>query len=133
MPLLLLQPLVENAVKYAVTPLEEGADIEVTARARGDRLEIRVGDTGPGLGGDGPGPTHDGTGVGLANIRERLVQAYGDRHRFELLSNSSSEQVKAGTAKGPGLLVVIELPLEIMTVPDGPAAAAPAAAQEVAE
>ncbi len=133
MPLLLLQPLVENAVKYAVTPLEEGADITVTARARGDRLEIRVGDTGPGLGGDGPGPTHDGTGVGLANIRERLVQAYGDRHRFELLPNSSSEQVKAGTAKGPGLMVMIELPLEIITVSDGPAAAAPAAAQEVAE
>lgn len=115
MPLLLLQPLVENAVKYAVTPLEEGADIHVSARALGDRLEIQVGDTGPGLAGGTPGPTHEGTGVGLTNIRERLAQAYGNRYRFEFLPNMSSPLVQAGEAKGPGLLVIIEIPLEIVT------------------
>jgi signal transduction histidine kinase len=132
MPLLLLQPLVENAVKYAVTPLEEGADIHVTARALGDRLEILVADTGPGINGT-PGPTHEGTGVGLANIRERLVQAYGARHRFELLPNTSSPAIQAGEVKGPGLLVVIELPLEIVPPGDAPPApVSPAAQQEVA-
>lgn len=121
LPLLLLQPLVENAVKYAVTPLEEGADIHVAAYAVGNRLEIHVGDTGPGLDGN-PGPTQDGTGVGLANIRERLAQAYGANHRFELSPNSSSPLVQSGKAKGPGLLVTIELPLEIVT-PSGDGAA----------
>ncbi|HEU4651152.1 MAG TPA: histidine kinase, partial [Croceibacterium sp.] len=47
-PSLLLQPLVENAIKYAVTPQEEGADIAVSARRIGDRVNIRVSDTGPG-------------------------------------------------------------------------------------
>lgn len=114
LPLLLLQPLVENAVKYAVTPLEEGADISVTAWAVGDRLKIQVADTGPGLDGS-PGPTQDGTGVGLANIRDRLAQAYGKNHRFELLPNASSAPVQNGKTKGPGLLVIIEVPLEITT------------------
>ncbi len=117
--LLLLQPLVENAVKYAVTPLEEGADIHVSARAIGDRLEIRVADTGPGLGDHAPGPTNEGTGVGLANIRERLAQAWGDQYRFELLPNTSSPLVQSGKARGPGLLVVIETPLEFVTTTDG--------------
>lgn len=117
-PSLLLQPLVENAVKYAVTPLEEGADISVTGRAIGDRLELTVADTGPGLVDGKPGPTHDGTGVGLANIRERLQQAYGDNHRFELLSNAGSPLVQAGKAKGPGLLVLIEIPLQLVSSAD---------------
>lgn len=117
--LLLLQPLVENAVKYAVTPLEEGADIHVSARSIGDRLEIRVADTGPGLGDNAPGPTNEGTGVGLANIRERLTQAWGDQYRFELLPNTSSPLVQSGKAKGPGLLVVIETPLEFVATTDG--------------
>lgn len=121
-PSLLLQPLVENAVKYAVTPLEEGADIWVTARRLGDRLELSVADTGPGIGENRPEP--EGTGVGLANIRERLVQAYGDDHRIEMLSNAGSPLVQAGTAKGPGVLVRIEIPLQLVsaseaTSPDG--------------
>lgn len=121
-PSLLLQPLVENAVKYAVTPLEEGADIWVTARRLGDRLELSVADTGPGIGENRPEP--EGTSVGLANIRERLVQAYGDDHRIEMLSNAGSPLVQAGTAKGPGVLVRIEIPLQLVsaseaTSPDG--------------
>jgi signal transduction histidine kinase len=112
-PSLLLQPLVENAVKYAVTPLEEGADIWVTARRLGDRLELSVADTGPGIGENRPAP--EGTGVGLNNIRERLMQAFGDDHRIEFLSNSSSPLVQAGGAKGPGVLVQIEIPLQIVS------------------
>jgi len=89
MPSLLLQPLVENAVKYAVTPKEEGADIAVLARRMGDRVHITVSDTGPGSGASlndgGVRPTS--TGVGLANIRDRLAQAYGSDHRFEISAN----------------------------------------------
>lgn len=118
MPSLLLQPLVENAVKYAVTPLEEGADIWITGRRLGDRLELTVADTGPGVGENRPNPEGTGPGstnVGLNNIRERLTQAYGDDHRFEILSNASSPLVQAGLAKGPGVLVLIEIPLQIVT------------------
>ena len=49
LPSLLLQPLVENAIKYAVTPQEEGADICVEVRLAGERVQITVSDTGPGL------------------------------------------------------------------------------------
>ena len=118
-PSLLLQPLVENAIKYAVTPLEEGADIWVTARRVGDRLELTVADTGPGPGAAGGSgdyrPAIEGTGVGLANIRDRLQQAYGDDQRFEIISNSSSPLVQTGTAKGPGVLAVIEIPLQLVS------------------
>jgi LytS/YehU family sensor histidine kinase len=116
-PSLLLQPLVENAVNYAVTPLEEGADIWVTARRLGDRLELSVADTGPGVGDSRPNPEGAGqasTNVGLANIRERLQQAYGDDHRFEFLPNTGSPLVQAGVAKGPGVLALIEIPLQLV-------------------
>ncbi len=112
-PSLLLQPLVENAVKYAVTPLEEGADIWVTARRVGDRLELTVADTGPGVGESRSAA--EGTGVGLANIRDRLQQAYGEDQRFEILPNSSSPLVQTGAAKGPGVLAVIEIPLQLVS------------------
>lgn len=88
LPSLLLQPLVENAVKYAVTPQEEGADIIVEAKRAGDRLVLKVSDTGPGLTEPGARPTSS-TGVGLANTRDRLAQAYGPDHRFELKANAS--------------------------------------------
>ena len=95
LPSLLLQPLVENAIKYAVGPQEAGAEITIAAQLVGQNLRITVSDTGPGLQtGDGDnrlsGMTFDGgepvsTGVGLANIRDRLGQAYGGEHRFETL------------------------------------------------
>lgn len=88
LPSLLLQPLVENAIKYAVTPQEDGADIIVEARVLGDRLLLMVSDTGPGLNDVAPRTTLS-TGVGLANIRDRLAQAYGPDHRFELKTNAS--------------------------------------------
>ena len=101
LPSLLLQPLVENAIKYAVTPQEEGADITITARLTGERVQIAVSDTGPGLIEAKPRPTLS-TGVGLANIRERLVQAYGPDHRFD-----------ARTNPGEGFSVEIEIPFQL--------------------
>ena len=82
LPSLLLQPLVENAIKYAVTPQEEGAEIRVDVRLVGQRVRIAVSDTGPGLH-ETRHSSSVSTGVGLSNIRERLAQAYGPDHRFE--------------------------------------------------
>jgi sensor histidine kinase YesM len=102
MPSLLLQPVVENAIKYAVTPQEEGADISVDARKVGNRVLITVSDTGPGFDGSSYGSGQPSTGVGLANIRDRLAQAYGADHRFETQTNMNG-----------GFGVVIEIPYQI--------------------
>ncbi len=88
LPSLLLQPLVENAIKYAVTPREEGADIDVQARLIGGRVHIVVSDTGGGLN-EGALRPNDSTGVGLANIRERLAQAYGEDQSLEISDQST--------------------------------------------
>jgi two-component system, LytTR family, sensor kinase len=103
-PSLLLQPLIENAVKYAVSPSERGGTVRVEGRARGSMLELAVSDDGPGLqayhlpGGPAPGA---GRGVGLRNTRERLSVLYADRHRFATLDNK------------PGLRIELGLPLEM--------------------
>lgn len=119
LPSMLLQPLVENAIKYAVSPQEEGARISLSARIIGDRLRMSVSDTGPGV--DGPlqhnlldlpaqTPGRDNTkstGVGLANIQNRLMQAYGDEHLFE--TNSQP---------GGGFTVTIEIPFQSEREPE---------------
>jgi len=139
LPSMLLQPLVENAIKYAVSPQEEGARISLTARVIGDRLRLTVEDTGPGLdepllfdrldaaasraemrAGHAPGRPIS-TGVGLANIRNRLMQAYGDAHLFETRSEP-----------GGGFTVLIEIPYDRISEPEfqAPLASAPAPAPE---
>jgi len=98
-PSLLLQPLIENAVKFAVSPSEKGGTVRVEGRARGAMLELAVTDDGPGLNtGAAPGA---GRGVGLRNTRERLAVLYDDRHRFATLDNK------------PGLRIELGLPLEM--------------------
>lgn len=115
LPSMLLQPLVENAVKYAVTPQEHGADISVQARRSGDQLELIVADTGPGIGDSRPTP--EGTGVGLTNIRERLRQAYGDAQSLEIMANENSPYVQDGDGTGPGIIARIRIPLEMVAQP----------------
>ena len=138
LPSMLLQPLVENAIKYAVSPQEEGARISLSAQLVGRRLRIAVSDTGPGLRGGqvrpslppaiiGEGKTVS-TGVGLANIRDRLAQAYGEDHRFEIR-----------TPPEGGFTVIIEIPHEVpeaaakspatVSKPDGQAPVLPLPAQ----
>lgn len=98
LPSLLLQPLVENAIKYAVTPKEDGAEISISAQPAGENVRITVSDTGPGLNQAPPSPHHS-TGVGLVNIRDRLSQAFGEQQSFETRS-----------IPGGGFVVTIELP-----------------------
>jgi two-component system, LytTR family, sensor kinase len=99
LPSLLLQPLIENAIKYAVTPSENGADIWITAAREGQAVRIEVADNGNGDGAElAASPS---TGVGLANIRDRLSQAYGASHRFQTRQNE----------KG-GFSVILDIPLE---------------------
>ena len=99
LPSLLLQPLIENAIKYAVTPAENGADIWITASREGQAVRIEVADNGSGEGADfAASPS---TGVGLANIRDRLSQAYGAAHRFDTRQNERG-----------GFSVILEIPFE---------------------
>ncbi len=122
LPSLLLQPLVENAIKYAVSPQETGAEITITTQLIGPMLRIVVSDTGPGLQTDAhdnrlSGMTYDGgepvsTGVGLSNIRDRLSQAYGEDHRFDTVEPPEG-----------GFAVVIEIPFEVREAAEQPDAA----------
>ena len=97
-PSLLLQPLIENAVKYAVSPREGGGAILVEGRVRGRMLELVVADDGPGA--KNAAALIEGRGVGLRNTRERLHVLYGDQQRFVALNAH------------PGVRIEIALPFE---------------------
>ena len=77
-PTLLLQPLVENALRHGVEPLESGGHVEIVARRRVDTVVIEVRDNGCGLRSD----QHEG--VGIRNTRDRLQQLYGDAQEFAI-------------------------------------------------
>ena len=92
-PSLILQPIVENAIKYAIARSEDGGTIRVSAECSGDMLVMTVDDTGPGLERP-PAEQHrdadesEGVGIGLQNIRERLMTLYGGQAE---VSNEHSE------------------------------------------
>ena len=94
-PGLLLQPLVENAVRYAVAERAEGGTVRLEARRVGDAVELLVADDGPGF---TPGAPVRGHGVGLESVRERLRLA-GPDHTFTVDS-----------APGRGTRVLVTLP-----------------------
>ena len=102
-PSLLLQPLLENAMKHGVSQADGVCRLALAVRVQGDRLNITIRDGGPGLGPAGdPSPassTPGSTGVGLRNTSERLRYLYGDDHDLRL-----------STLDGGGLLVAIDLP-----------------------
>ncbi|HEY5086377.1 MAG TPA: histidine kinase [Gemmatimonadaceae bacterium] len=85
-PNLLLQPLVENAIRYGIGRRRTAGHIDVRAHRSGDRLTLQVQDDGPGLPSERPAGA---TGVGLANTRARLQQLYGTQHEF-MLGNTST-------------------------------------------
>ena len=100
-PSLLLQPLIENAVKYAVSPRESGGRIDITARVEGSELHLAVTDDGPGM--VDPARLTNGRGVGIRNTRERLQVLYGDKGKVSVVNNE------------PGLRVDLTLPAERAT------------------
>ncbi len=102
-PNLILQPLVENALKHAVAPRAGGGRVEVEARRDGDTLVLTVADDGPGL---APGAARGGRGVGLRNTRERLARLYGDGHTFVLRDRD-----------GGGLVAEVRLPYHTSPLP----------------
>ena len=79
-PPMILQPLVENAVRHGISPLIEGGRVRIVARAEKDGLTICVEDTGSGL----KQKARGGPGIGLANVRERLAHIYGAGAVFQL-------------------------------------------------
>lgn len=81
LPSLLLQPLIENAIKFAVARRIEGGRIDIHARRDGDTLEIIVGDDGPGFE-QTSNELPAGNGVGLRNTRDRLRVLYGAQQTF---------------------------------------------------
>ncbi len=97
-PALLLQPLVENAVRHAVAPSLDPCRVRVAGRVDGDVLRLSVADDGPGM--KAVAEAGESNGIGLANTRARLEQRYGPAARMDL-SNGA----------GRGFEVRIALPL----------------------
>lgn len=98
-PNLILQPIVENAIRHGIAPRSTPGLIEICVKREKSMLRIEVRDNGPGL------PVNHSCiklfkgGVGLANTRARLQQLYGAAHRFELENNPAG-----------GLTVTLEVP-----------------------
>ncbi len=96
LPGMLLQPLVENAVKYGVAPRRDGGKIAVHCRVEAGRCRIEVSDTGRGF-----DPTLTTEGFGLAGVRQRLALHYPEQHEFEINSG-----------QGDGTTIKLSLPIE---------------------
>jgi two-component system, LytTR family, sensor kinase len=92
-PHLLLQPLVENAIRHGIAPRIEPGRVEISATRGADDhfLHLEVRDDGPGVDRDNQGGTRKG--VGLANIQSRLEQLYDGKHRFELANHAEGGTV----------------------------------------
>jgi LytS/YehU family sensor histidine kinase len=90
-PPMMLQSLVENAIKHGLEPKPEGGLLRVAAEIVHGRLVVSVADTGLGFG----RAATAGTGVGLANIRERLQLLYGARATLAITENTPSGTVVA--------------------------------------
>lgn len=96
LPPLLLQPLVENAIRHGLEPKAEGGALSVRCTANAGRLHVVVEDSGR-----GPGAAAAGGGVGLANIRQRLAGRYGGDASLELSTNTAG-----------GMSASLDLPLQ---------------------
>ncbi|HYY58650.1 MAG TPA: histidine kinase [Pyrinomonadaceae bacterium] len=96
-PVLILQPIVENAIRHGIAPRAAAGLIEISAERVHEAVRLQVRDNGPGLP-KGSSVDSDGS-IGLSNTRTRLEQMYGAKHRFELRN-----------ADEGGLVVSITLP-----------------------
>ncbi len=104
-PNLLLQPLVENAIRHGIAPRRSAGTIEIRAERQNGTVELRVCDDGAGLSGESKQNTD---GIGLANTKARLKQLYGDQHRFHL-----------SPADGGGLMVTVTIPFHTRAKANG--------------
>jgi len=96
-PNLILQPIVENAIRHGVDRSSDAVLVEIRARRENDRLRLEVRDDGPGFSGE---VRADGSeGVGLSNTRQRLERLYGPEYLFEI-----------GDAPEGGARAVLEIP-----------------------
>jgi LytS/YehU family sensor histidine kinase len=100
-PNLVLQPLVENALKYGATGAEGEGRVEVSARRDGDVVHLEVRDNGP-----GPIAPSTSSGVGIKNTVARLEQLYGTKQQFSLRA-----------ADGGGAIAEVELPYHTQRAP----------------
>ena len=94
-PELLLQPLVENAVRHGIAPAARGGTVRISGRREHGSLVFEVSDDGV-----GPGQGAEGSGIAIQNTRRRLQLLYGDRHSFEISPSPG----------GRGLAVRITIP-----------------------
>lgn len=103
-PSLILQPLIENSIKYAIANMETGGKIEIEAYCEDSRLHLSVADNGPGSPKKVAQHLKESSsgGVGLTNIRERLAVLYPSRHKFEITQSSPQ-----------GYKVEITIPMEL--------------------
>jgi two-component system LytT family sensor kinase len=112
-PNLILQPIVENAMRHAIATHSKIGRIEILAAPRNGMLRIEVKDNGPGLT-QVSSPGNLKQGVGLANTRARLERLYGSNHRFELANEAAG-----------GFVVTMEIPrVSDLTLPETNLAAA---------
>ena len=104
-PSLILQPAIENAIKYAIAKMEDGGEIIINARRVDDMLVMRVCDNGP-FAPENPDEIlkNSKTGVGLLNMRDRLFHMYGDNQSFCL-----------SRLEPNGLCVTLKVPFETAT------------------
>ena len=109
-PPMMLQSLVENSIKHGLEPKAEGGSMTISADIANGNLRVSVADTGLGFAVAG----QQGSGVGLANVRERLAALYGGRARLNVEANTPS-----------GTIATIEVPYAY----DDPAGAAMPAMQ----
>jgi two-component system LytT family sensor kinase len=84
LPNLILQPLIENAIRHGIARQTSVGHLNVEARRDADRLLIKIEDNGPGLNGSKNGKRKSGDGVGLSNTRARLEQFYESDFQFEI-------------------------------------------------
>lgn len=103
LPALLLQPLVENAIRHGIACKPGAGAIAISAARRGEELVIEVRDDGAGLAALRPAEAQR-EGIGLRNTRDRLAQRYGDRARLELLASEGG-----GTTARIHIAGVVEL------------------------
>jgi len=95
-PALLLQPLVENAVHHGIAHLVDGGEIKVSAKVRGNLLDLVVENTC-----DADRPPSRGTGLGLANVRGRVESMYGTRARMDVESAPGTFKVLLALPASP--------------------------------